>query len=160
MYLLDSDLFSNYRRERPRATPLVQKVESERQAGQVRLSILTVQETLHGATGVVNTFRSQKKPEKFAEALRFLEMALAEISAFPVLGYDAASFHELERLTDAFKQPMKPDLCIAAQALAHGLTVVTRNTRDFARVPGLKIETWPEPCPPRDASVRRERARR
>lgn len=143
MYLLDSDLFSNYRRERPGATPLVRRVEAERQAGTVRLSILTVQETLHGATGVVNSFRSQKKPEKFAAALRFLEVAVAEIHRFPVLGYDAASLQQLEHLTDGFKKPMKADLCLAAQALAHGLTVVTRNTRDFSQVPALRIETWP-----------------
>lgn len=31
------------------------------------------------------------------------------------------------------------DLWIAATALTHGLAVATRNIRDFARVPGLRI---------------------
>ena len=31
---------------------------------------------------------------------------------------------------------------LAAQALAHGLTMVTRNTREFERVKGLKVEDW------------------
>ncbi len=34
------------------------------------------------------------------------------------------------------------DLLIAGIALAHNLTVVTRNTREFARVPGLRVENW------------------
>jgi len=34
------------------------------------------------------------------------------------------------------------DRFIAAQALALGLVVVTNNERDFADVPGLKIENW------------------
>ena len=34
------------------------------------------------------------------------------------------------------------DLLIAAQSLALGLTLVTDNEREFARVPGLRIENW------------------
>ena len=34
------------------------------------------------------------------------------------------------------------DLLIAGIALAHNLTVVTRNTREFERVTGLQVENW------------------
>jgi tRNA(fMet)-specific endonuclease VapC len=34
------------------------------------------------------------------------------------------------------------DMLIAAHALSAGLTVVTANTREFSRVPGLSIENW------------------
>ena len=34
------------------------------------------------------------------------------------------------------------DLLIAAIALAHDFVLVTRNLREFARVPGLRIEEW------------------
>ena len=40
-------------------------------------------------------------------------------------------------------QPIGPyDLQIAAIARAHGLVVVTHNTREFARVPDLMLEDW------------------
>ncbi len=39
--------------------------------------------------------------------------------------------------------PIGPyDLQIAAIALAHGLTVVTHNTKEFKRVAGLQVEDW------------------
>ncbi len=34
------------------------------------------------------------------------------------------------------------DLLIAATALVHDLTLVTHNTKDFARIPDLRIEDW------------------
>ncbi len=34
------------------------------------------------------------------------------------------------------------DLLIAAHALSAGLTVVTANAAEFARVPGLHVENW------------------
>lgn len=40
------------------------------------------------------------------------------------------------------------DLLIAGTALAHGLTLVTHNTREFSRVPGLQLEDWFEETNP------------
>ena len=39
--------------------------------------------------------------------------------------------------------PIGPyDILIAGQALARDLILVTHNTREFSRVPGLKVEDW------------------
>lgn len=45
-------------------------------------------------------------------------------------------------LADAGKPIGPMDVLIAGQALTHDLTVITRNTREFARVEGLKVEDW------------------
>ena len=42
--------------------------------------------------------------------------------------------------------PIGPiDVLIAAIALANNLTLVTHNTREFSRVPGLMLEDWQTP---------------
>ncbi|HEV8059879.1 MAG TPA: PIN domain-containing protein [Gemmataceae bacterium] len=39
--------------------------------------------------------------------------------------------------------PIGPnDLLIAAITIANGLTLVTHNTNEFSRVPGLMLEDW------------------
>jgi tRNA(fMet)-specific endonuclease VapC len=43
------------------------------------------------------------------------------------------------RLVEAGKSIDAHDLWIAATAIMHGLTVLTRNTRHFERVPGLEV---------------------
>ena len=58
---------------------------------------------------------------------------------------DLAAYHcgEVRAALDRAGRPIGPyDLQIAAIALAHDLTVVTHNTDEFARVPGLKLEDW------------------
>jgi tRNA(fMet)-specific endonuclease VapC len=46
------------------------------------------------------------------------------------------------RLEKAGKPTGANDLLIAAQALTLGYTLVTDNDREFARVPGLRLENW------------------
>lgn len=36
------------------------------------------------------------------------------------------------------------DLFIAATALEHGLTLVTRNLKDFQDIPGIQLYPWDE----------------
>lgn len=63
-----------------------------------------------------------------------------------LLGLDERSAAHAGRLRAhlaALGQPIGPyDLLVAGIALAHNLTLVTRNTREFERVPGLQIENW------------------
>lgn len=40
------------------------------------------------------------------------------------------------------------DLLIAAHARSQGLTLVTRNLREFQRVPALRVEDWLAPPDP------------
>lgn len=75
-----------------------------------------------------------------AERMRGLLQQIPTLTLPPgAADHYAAARHELERSG----QPIgSNDLWIAAHALAHDLTVVTGNTREFTRVPGLRVENW------------------
>jgi tRNA(fMet)-specific endonuclease VapC len=65
---------------------------------------------------------------------------------YAVLEFDRAASLQagaIRALLRARGTPVGPyDVQIAGIALSHNLTVVTRNTREFERVPGLRVENW------------------
>ncbi|MFT4267458.1 MAG: VapC toxin family PIN domain ribonuclease, partial [Xenophilus sp.] len=89
-----------------------------------------------------------------ADALAWSMISLQELhlgvakSAAPagMLAYGPASAQRAGELQAALHRQGTPiggnDLQIAAITLGHDLTTVTRNTREFARVPGLRVEDW------------------
>jgi tRNA(fMet)-specific endonuclease VapC len=80
------------------------------------------------------------------ERRRAINVTRVEAIVFPVLDLDTADADAAARLRVHFRwagRPIGPyDLLIAGQALARGLTVVTANTSEFGRVPGLLTEDW------------------
>ena len=73
-------------------------------------------------------------------------LARVEALAFTVLDLGLEDAREAGRLRAELAAVGAPiggyDLLIAGQARARGLVVVTANTREFARVPGLGVEDW------------------
>lgn len=65
---------------------------------------------------------------------------------FPLLDFareDANTAGRIRADLAAQGTPIGPyDALIAAQALTRNLTLVTHNTREFARIPGLRVEDW------------------
>jgi len=60
----------------------------------------------------------------------------------PVLPFSEAAILRFDHLRTLRLNVGSMDLRSAAIALENDLTVITRNRRDFGRVPGLKIEDW------------------
>ncbi|MGH7821431.1 MAG: type II toxin-antitoxin system VapC family toxin [Candidatus Binatia bacterium] len=97
------------------------------------VSTITLAELWYGAA------RSQRPQRTRAEQ----DAALAP---FRVLHFDADAADRYAsvraHLAAAGQLIGDRDLMIAAIALANRLTVITSNTGEFARVPGLKVENW------------------
>jgi tRNA(fMet)-specific endonuclease VapC len=79
-----------------------------------------------------------------------LALQLEQILAvLPVLSLDLPVDRHYGAIRTHLEQlgtPIGPnDLLIAAHALAHDLTLVTANTREFERVPALSLDNWLRP---------------
>lgn len=69
---------------------------------------------------------------------------LATLAAVvPFADAEARAAAQIRARLEARGTPIGPhDVLIAATALAHGGVLVTRNTRELARVEGLRLEDW------------------
>jgi tRNA(fMet)-specific endonuclease VapC len=67
------------------------------------------------------------------------ELLAAFVGEIPLMDFNANAAMTYAQLP--FKRGSF-DRLIAAHALSLGLTVISRNTKDFADVPGLKVENW------------------
>ena len=101
--------------------------------GQVSVSAMTVAELWFGALQSDHPARSRATTDAFLAPFRRLPFAEAA----------AEHYATARRHLEAAGTPIgERDLVIAATALAHDLTVITNNTRQFGRVPGLRVEDW------------------
>jgi tRNA(fMet)-specific endonuclease VapC len=79
-------------------------------------------------------------------SVRLTRRVEAVLSAIRVLPFEEPAdrhYAELREHLERIGTPIGPnDLLISAHALCLGLTVVTGNVREFARVPGLAVENW------------------
>lgn len=122
MFLIDTDVLSDLRK-RDRNPAVVRWIESQRTAD-LHISVVTVGEIERGIT------RQQRHNPAFARDLAaWLDRVLAWYSD-RILPVDTATARRWGQLY-AILGNDSADLLIAATALEHGLTVVTRNVRHF-----------------------------
>jgi tRNA(fMet)-specific endonuclease VapC len=64
------------------------------------------------------------------------------LASIPVVPFDADCEHKLRELQALALRIGTQDLKIASIAVVNDLVLVTRNQRDFGRVPALRLEDW------------------
>jgi tRNA(fMet)-specific endonuclease VapC len=82
----------------------------------------------------------RKTPRKHKQAYARLRQDLTVLDVDERIALRAGEL--AAGLSDRGIASKTPDMLLAATALAHGLTLVTHNTRDFANVPGLTVVDW------------------
>jgi tRNA(fMet)-specific endonuclease VapC len=108
-------------------------------AEDLAITVISVEEQL---SGWYRRLRRAKQPEELAKVYDRLTAAVRSLSRLPILSFSEAAIRRAKALQASKLNVRKMDLCIAAIALEHQAIVVTRNVRDFERVPNLVVEDW------------------
>lgn len=137
MYLLDTNVISELRKVREgKADPQVAAWQAQVSQGSCFVSAITLMEL------EIGVLRMERRDARRGALLRlWLEDRVLPEFAARVLPVDVVAARHCARLHVPDLRPER-DALIAATALAHGLTVVTRNTADFAPAGVALLNPW------------------
>jgi len=136
MFVLDTDTLTHLLRGHARVVERRSRVTED-----VVLTAITRIEVLQGRFDAV---MKAADGDQLLQARQRLAETEGQLAAFDALPIDAAAAAAFDRLRKEKKLTKigRGDLLIAAVVLAHKATLVTRNTKDFGRVPGLLLVNW------------------
>jgi tRNA(fMet)-specific endonuclease VapC len=141
LYVLDTDHVSLAQRNHP---AVLQHLAVTAPAN-LAVTIITVEEQLRGWLKVI---RRVPRGPRLVEAYRALRAAVDYYRRAQLLDFSSEASELFDQLLDQRIRIGTLDLRIAATVLSVDGILVTRNQKDFSRVPGLRCEDWTTPTSP------------
>lgn len=135
LYILDTDTLTLLEEGHP---AVGQRFLQQRRED-VAVTVLSVEEQL---SGWYTQVRKAKRPERLEWAYQRLTDTVSFLAHLRIVTYDQAAMQRYEQLRKRKIRIGRTDLRIAATILEQNAILVTRNVRDFGRVPSLQIADW------------------
>jgi len=136
-YLLDTDHLSILQRQSGPEYLRLAAWMGQFPAADFGCSVVSFHEQVMGAHTFIN---QAKNSAGLVRGYALLERLPADYLAFGLLPFDSSAATSYDRLIGLNLRIGTMDLRLAAIALSRQLSVLTRNLRDFGRVPGLLCE--------------------
>ena len=135
MYLLDTNVISELRQGKPNQSAEVRNWAAQHRASTLYLSAITIPELEKG----VLLLERRTPPQGASLRVWLTGVRAAFVGRILPLTEQAASLCAALHVPDPRSER---DAMIAATALEHGFTVVTRNTQDFVNTGGRLLNPW------------------
>ena len=135
-FLLDTDILSLLQQ----GHAVVSKHVNRCPVTDVSFAVITLQEQMRGFDARLSRARGHRQMARAYDML--VTRLLPTWKRFAVLSFQEPAIERFEHLRSLRLNVGLMDLRIAATALENSVTVVTRNERDFKRVPGLTTVDW------------------
>jgi tRNA(fMet)-specific endonuclease VapC len=135
LWILDTDHISLLQRGHPAVEQRIRSIN----LNDIAITIISVEEQLYGR---LNNIRRAKSSETLKTAYQGLYETLDDFKAANILQFNPTAISFYQELVRQKIRVGTQDLRIAAISLSVNGILVTRNQRDFAKVPNLVIEDW------------------
>jgi tRNA(fMet)-specific endonuclease VapC len=137
MILLDTDTVTHFSYGNENVRRKIEEAGDE----ELAIAVITRNEILHGRADSLLKAANEAELRKAAERFRQAEELLSD---FLVVSFDENSIRHFGRLRKQKKlrKMGRADMLIASIALAHDALLVTRNTKDYKDVAGLRLDNW------------------
>lgn len=138
MIILDTDILTLLQQGRPTVVQRMQTCSDE-----IAITIVNYSEVIEGRLSAL--FKAGASADvKRATKLLLESKEFLSIFSRILFNEEALQWVDRRRTDKATRKIRLKDLLIASIALAHDATLVTRNTKDFANIPNLKLPNWAE----------------
>jgi tRNA(fMet)-specific endonuclease VapC len=137
MTAFDTDILSDIGKDVPSVVARAVAVPVDQQC----VPVVAVEEVFRGQLSAIRAAQAAGG-QPLEVAYGYFEESLAAVRQFRVLSYTSAADSLFLGWRRAKVRIGTRDLRIAAICVVHGATLVTRNARDYAQVPGLTYSVW------------------
>lgn len=135
LWVLDTDCLTLFQNDHPLVKLRVSQVNPE----EIAVTVITVEEQMRGWLNAIN---QSSQSDRVIWGYKGFQDGVEYFSSVNVLKFDRDTYN---CYTDLVRQKIRigtKDLRIAAVVMSKNAILVTRNRRDFERVPGLRFEDW------------------
>jgi tRNA(fMet)-specific endonuclease VapC len=134
-WILDTDHYSLIQRGNREVIERFQEIDPI----EIYLTIITVQEQIKGRFKNID---EAKNSPKLIISYGWLQTAIADFDRLSILPFDERAYYYYDLFRTQKLRVGSQDLRIAAIVMANDGVLVTRNSRDFEKIPNLSITDW------------------
>jgi tRNA(fMet)-specific endonuclease VapC len=138
LWVLDTDSLSLLERGNLKIQERLRQINTD----SVAISIVTAEEKMKGRLAAINSLSGIERVDRLAIAYRALQSSIEDLQSLPILPFSELAKDRYRELLQQKIRVGSHDLRIAAIVLSVEGILVTRNRRDFDRVPDLQIDDW------------------
>ncbi|MBC1239978.1 type II toxin-antitoxin system VapC family toxin [Nostoc sp. 2RC] len=135
LWVLDTDHVSLLQRGHPLVVSKIAAVNPD----EIAVTVITIVEQMYGRLDVIKRAKSK---QELVTAYALLRETFNRLCQANILDFNEAAFDIYNELLKQKIRVGTQDLRIAAIVLSLNGTVVTRNLKDYEKVPNLKIVDW------------------